>query len=328
MNRAQVISQLQNKYPGSKIISLPKDNPTEILCEVDPTTNHADYSVAVSVIDKTDLHSHNKTTETYKILEGELDLFIDGVKHHLRKGDSLIIKPHTHHSAIGNETWIECRSEPGWTLEDHILTDVSKVTANTYGKIAGMYTKQYFSDLIDIPYIDEFLKLLSPKAKILDVGCGPGQFTKHMLEKGFDVTGVDYSEEMLNQARKMVPDGKFKFMDMRHLEFDDASFDGLLVSYSLIHIPSSEIPETLKGFKRVLKSGGYMEIIAQKGESDRLVDEPFMPDEKMFFNFFSKERLSGFLTDAGFKVVCQKEGTLQDAESASDTSIYTIARKT
>lgn len=99
------------------------------------------------------------------------------------------------------------------------------------------------------------------------------------------------------------------------------------MAYSLIHIPSDDIPATLSGFNRVLKSGGYIEIIAQKGEADRVVDEPFMPSEKMFFNFFTKERLQTFLMDAGFEVVYQEETASQDLDSASDKIIYTIAKK-
>lgn len=153
--------------------------------------------------------------------------------------------------------------------------DKSRLATSTYDKIADVYTKQYFDDLSDTPYIDRFLDKLKPGSKILDVGCGPGQFTKYMLSKGFEVVGVDLSEEMLSTAKKMVPKGIFKNMDMRVLDFDDMSFDGLLVAYSLIHIPSDDIPKTLKGFTRVLKADGYVEVIAQKGEADKIVDEPF-----------------------------------------------------
>ena len=205
--------------------------------------------------------------------------------------------------------------------------DKSKIAISTYEKIAGIYTKQYFNDLTDTPFIDKFLNKLKAGSKVLDVGSGPGQFTKYMMGKGFEVVGVDYSKEMLSLARKMVPNGDFRFMDMRSLDFEDQSFDGLLAAYSLIHIPSEDIPETLDNFNRVLRSGGYIEIIAQRGKADKIVDEPFMPSEKMFFNFFTKERLTEFLEKAGFTIEYQEEMDSQDSDSASDRVIYTIARK-
>jgi len=205
--------------------------------------------------------------------------------------------------------------------------DKSKLAVSTYEKIADIYTKQYFNDLTDASYIDKFLEKLPPKAKILDVGSGPGQFTKYIMDKGYDVIGIDFSKEMVSTAKKMVPNGDFHFMDMRKLEFEDNTFDGLLVAYSLIHIPSEDIPQTLKGFHRVLKPQGYLEIIAQKGEADKVIDEPFMPSEKMFFNFFTKERLKKFLQDADFEIDYQFEADSQDPDSVSDKVIYTIAKK-
>ena len=65
------------------------------------------------------------------------------------------------------------------------------------------------------------------------------------MDKGFQVIGIDYSNEMLGTARNKVPDGSFRHMDMRELDFEEESFDGLLVAYSLIHIPSEDIPKTL-----------------------------------------------------------------------------------
>lgn len=205
--------------------------------------------------------------------------------------------------------------------------DRNKVAVTTYEKIADKYSKQYFDDLTDSPYIDKFLEKLPKRSKILDVGSGPGQFSHYMAQKGFEVVGVDYSKKMLEISKQKVPNIQFQYMDMRKLEFSKASFDGLLVAYSLIHISSEEIPDTLKGFYKVLKPGGFLEIIAQKGEPDKVIDEPFMPSEKMFFNFFTKERLTNYLNDAGFQITYQLEADSQDPDSVSDKVIYTIAQK-
>ena len=205
--------------------------------------------------------------------------------------------------------------------------DKSKLAVDTYEKIADKYAQQYFDDMVDVPYIDKFLTMLPKQGKILDIGSGPGQFAKHMIEKGFEVIGIDFSKEMVAIAKGKVPNVDFRHMDMRQLDFPDNSFDGVFSAYSLIHIPSEEVLETLKGFHRVLKAGGYVEIAVQKGEADKIIDEPFMPTEKMFFNFFTEERIAKFLEDAGFQVVSQEIMAIDDAETMSDKVIYTIAKK-
>ena len=131
--------------------------------------------------------------------------------------------------------------------------DNNDITVDTYNKIVTQYADLYFDDKTDLPMIDEFLRLLRPKATILDVGSGPGQFTKYMMGKGFNVVGIDASDSMLSISRSKVPDGTFKKMDMRNLKFPPHSFDGLLAAYSLIHIPSNQLPKTLMGFHTALK---------------------------------------------------------------------------
>lgn len=205
--------------------------------------------------------------------------------------------------------------------------DKSKFAVSTYNKIANIYTQKYFDDLSDAPYIDKFLQYLGKDAKILDVGCGPGTFIQYLLDKGFHVEGIDLSEEMIRIAKQKIPNTVFKVMDMRTLSYDNNTFDGLLIAYSLIHIATDEIEKVLKEFFRVLKSKGIIMTITQKGEPDKIVTEPLKKDEKMFINFFTKQRLFDYLEQAGFNLLYQEETNMQDIESLSDKVIYTIAKK-
>lgn len=116
-------------------------------------------------------------------------------------------------------------------------------------------------------------------------------------------------------------------MDMRDLKFQDESLDGLLAAYSLIHIPSDELAKTLKGFSRILKPDGLVLIIVQAGEPDRIIETPIRKGEKIFVNFFTRNRLANFLNEAGFKIIFQKEKQTKDIDSLSDRVIYMIARK-
>ena len=121
MNSKKVIKELQKKYPGKRIIKNDEDNPTEILCEVEPSENHPEYSLAVAVVDRSIPHKHKKTKETYKVIRGKLKLYKNGTGYLLNEGVSMIISPKEVHWAEGDETWVECYSKPGWTLEDHLL---------------------------------------------------------------------------------------------------------------------------------------------------------------------------------------------------------------
>ena len=139
---------------------------------------------------------------------------------------------------------------------------------------------------------------------------------------------MDLSEKMVDIARTRVPGVSFRLMDMRNLDYPDKTFDGVLAAYSLIHIPSIEISTVLREFKRVLKPGGHLMIIAQQGEADRIIDEPLMVSERMFINFFTKRRMENYLRNELFRVQYQIEDEVNsDPNALSNRTIYTIAKK-
>lgn len=121
MHVINVLNQLKLRYPGKSIIKNNRVKPTEILCEIDPTKGHPEYSLAVAVIDKSTPHYHKKLKEAYKVIRGNLILHVDNKAIRLKQGEKHTILPYQIHWAEGNETWIKCHSWPGWVIEDHIF---------------------------------------------------------------------------------------------------------------------------------------------------------------------------------------------------------------
>src|SRR2546423_1538205 len=78
-------------------------------------------------------------------------------------------------------------------------------------------------------FIDELIGSLPPKAAILDVGCGTGEpIAAYLVSKGFRVTGVDGSEQMIFLARSAVPKAGFVLGDMRHVVVAGGPFDAIV----------------------------------------------------------------------------------------------------
>ncbi|MGX8714793.1 MAG: class I SAM-dependent methyltransferase [Lachnospiraceae bacterium] len=98
------------------------------------------------------------------------------------------------------------------------------------------------------------------RIRILDIGTGPGFFAILLAEQGYDVTAVDFTPSMLEEARKNA--GKladrisFRQMDAQNILFDDDSFD-IIVSRNVTWILQN--PEAAyESWHRVLKPGGMM----------------------------------------------------------------------
>lgn len=97
--------------------------------------------------------------------------------------------------------------------------------------------------------------------RVLDVGCGTGLVLNLARQSGFDVYGVDPSEKMLERAVREggLPRAKLKCGTAQNIPFDDATFNLVIASGSMIYEPRME--DAAKEMARVLKKGGRVRIV-------------------------------------------------------------------
>ncbi len=141
------------------------------------------------------------------------------------------------------------------------MTDLTTKEISEYynsNEIADKYTKDAVKGLTDKEEraIDRYFH--NDRGKVLDLGCGTGRTTAALIEKGYDVVGVDLVDSYVERARSMLPEPEFSVGDATALPFSDESFDYVLFSYNGIdHIaPEGERYQTLLEIRRTLKHGG------------------------------------------------------------------------
>ena len=157
----------------------------------------------------------------------------------------------------------------------------------------------------------EVKKLGWKKGKILDVGCGN---CRNLLPfKNMDCYGVDFSEEVLKQAKKYTKKHNFnvklKKGNISKLPYKDKSFDYVLALASLHHLKNPE--KGIKEIYRVLKIGGKAYItIWNKLQLRFLFKKREMyikwGKEKRYYNLISFIQLRKMLKNNGFRVISSK----------------------
>jgi len=98
------------------------ENPNETVYEIINAQDGLGWGLAIADIKESELHVHQQIKEVYTILEGRLELDLDGNLHQLKEGESIEILPKVKHKAksLGQDpARIVALSFPAWTPEDH-----------------------------------------------------------------------------------------------------------------------------------------------------------------------------------------------------------------
>ena len=95
-----------------------------------------------------------------------------------------------------------------------------------------------------------------PRTKILDVACGSAYMTASAAAAGAQVEGIDFSPNMVDEAKKRYPALSFRQGDAEALPFADNTFDAVAIGFGVHHFPFPV--RALAEARRVLRTGGRL----------------------------------------------------------------------
>ena len=98
-----------------------------------------------------------------------------------------------------------------------------------------------------------------PGDRVLDAACGTGDLALADAKRGGTVTGLDFSERMLERARRKSASIEWVQGDMLALPFADATFDSATVGFGVRNVENLEL--ALRELRRVLRPGGRLAIL-------------------------------------------------------------------
>jgi SAM-dependent methyltransferase len=182
----------------------------------------------------------------------------------------------------------------------------------TYNTIGHQYNATRTAD----PYLAHILfELLQPQPQgtYLDIGCGTGNYTIALANKGVKMYGVDPSTVMLDEAKAKSNAVHWQIGNAEQLPFADEFFDGAMATLTLHHWDSLD-----KGFAelyRVLKPQSRMVIFAAIGDlTQHFWLNNYFP--KMLQASVNKEpkysAVEGAVAKAGFKLTATQKYYIQD----------------
>lgn len=105
-------------------------------------------------------------------------------------------------------------------------------------------------------FVDPLLQAagVKPGTRLLDVACGTGVASARATAAGAQVTGIDFSPQMIGEARKRHPAIDFQIADAEQLPFPDKRFDAVIANFGIHHVERPEL--AIAEARRVLAPGG------------------------------------------------------------------------
>lgn len=119
------------------------------------------------------------------------------------------------------------------------------------------YWKKHINDKLESDmWIDEYVEYLKSPGKCLELGCGRGQYSKRLMEYGFDVVSTDISDIALNEVKKF--NNNVLNVDMsKELPFGDSEFNIIFASLSIHYFDNFTTKKLISEINRILKVGGF-----------------------------------------------------------------------
>ena len=179
---------------------------------------------------------------------------------------------------------------------------------DTYDRIAEDWANDHQFDDWWLEGTTRFASLLPRGARVLDAGCGSGQKTKFLEERGARVLGIDFSAKLLEIARRTAPDADFRLLDLRDVGTLAEEFDGVFAQASLLHIPKAEAGAVIAGMASRLKPQGhlYIAVKAQRpGHPDEeiVTENDYGYDYERFFSYYTLDELRNYVEESALSVV-------------------------
>ena len=153
-------------------------------------------------------------------------------------------------------------------MTEYLDKDEKKISG-MFDSIASKYDRMNHGMSLGIDrlwrwrFVRRLAKKLPEKAAVLDLACGTGDLTKALSNKGFHVTGLDISSEMMaigrEKCRYLSPKPNFVLGSAEQIPFPDASFDAVTIAFGLRNFDHRA--QCLAEIYRVLKPGGRLAVL-------------------------------------------------------------------
>jgi RimJ/RimL family protein N-acetyltransferase/SAM-dependent methyltransferase len=209
-------------------------------------------------------------------------------------------------------------------------TDRYKTTFETWNRVADLYHEKFSGmDLYNDTY-DLFCDSVEKKsAKVLEIGCGPGNITKYLLTKrpGFKITATDVAPNMVKLAKENNQIADCRIMDCRELDKLTEKFDAVVCGFCLPYLSKDDCAKLVKDCTSLLNEKGILYLSAIEGDYGNSGYETGSSGDKCYVYYHDEKYLSETLIKNNFSIADLSRKSFDHSSHKSSSHIIIIAEK-
>ena len=203
-------------------------------------------------------------------------------------------------------------------------------TFETWNKLATLYEDKFMNlDLYNDTYDGICNSITGDKAKILEIGCGPGNITKYLLSNrpDFNIFGIDNAPNMVELAKKNNPTASFAIMDCRVISGLETQYDGIVCGFCLPYLSHTDCEKFIADCSLLLNENGHLYLSFVEGEPDTSDFQVGSGGDRVYFYYYKPDWLTEQLQKNNFDQIQVFKVQYQRAEDKMEMHIIMTAHK-
>jgi cyclopropane fatty-acyl-phospholipid synthase-like methyltransferase len=208
--------------------------------------------------------------------------------------------------------------------------DAAQITKSTWNKVAQLYEQKFMHTHWYNESYDVLCTLVTePMPKILDVGCGPGNISTYIIDRlpNAIIEGIDYAEEMIKLAANNIPSGKFRVLDIHHLDKLQDQYHAIIAGFCIPYLSFNACEQFISTAYNLLHNNGLLYLSFVEGEPHQSGFITGSTGDSTYFYYHQTTSLLPILSAHHFQLLHQFNIPYTKNDGSTDNHIVIICRK-
>ncbi len=205
-----------------------------------------------------------------------------------------------------------------------------ELTLQTCNKVALAYQEKFMNVNLYQDTYDLFCqKINNEHARILEIGCGPGNITKYLLAKHptYQIHAIDYAEEMITLAKKNNPTAHFETMDCTQINSLTSRFDAILCGFCMPYLSKKEVVQLMADCHGLLNKNGILYCSTMEGDYSQSKFETGSTGDKAYVYYYTEMDVHQYLLKNNFMDITLQHKQYEKANGNVSSEMIFIASK-